>query len=182
MLEKNTERLHELIESPGGHSSLGGVPGDLDRTQIVNLTRVTERFVSELLTLADGGVVDHSSDVTALATAASFAFATSSSTSSSSSSSSSSAPSLAPVTSAAPATVTSSSSSATTGSDRRRQARGASPRLEDSADARTLNYLLSLPVMAPGHTGGGSGASPGGASPRLPDTRPATRSRRTQNT
>jgi hypothetical protein len=48
MLEKNTERLHEYTEQP---------LETMDRTQIVNLTRVTERFLSSLLNSITNGVV-----------------------------------------------------------------------------------------------------------------------------
>jgi ariadne-1 len=49
MLEKNTERLHEYTEQP---------LDAIDRTQVVNLTRVTERFMASLLSTMAGGVVD----------------------------------------------------------------------------------------------------------------------------
>jgi ariadne-1 len=49
MLEKNTERLHEYTEQP---------MEVMDRTQIVNLTRVTERFMASLLGSMSGGHVD----------------------------------------------------------------------------------------------------------------------------
>lgn len=48
MLEKNTERLHEYTEQPM-HT--------LERTQVVNLTRVTEKFMQSLLDSLCGGVV-----------------------------------------------------------------------------------------------------------------------------
>jgi hypothetical protein len=48
MLEKNTERLHEHTEQ---------ALDSLDRTQIVNLTRVTEKFLSSLLNSITNGVV-----------------------------------------------------------------------------------------------------------------------------
>jgi len=49
LLEKNTERLHEYTEQ-----SLEAI----DRAQVVNLTRVTERFMASLLASMTGGVVD----------------------------------------------------------------------------------------------------------------------------
>ena len=49
LLEKNTEKLHEYTEQ-----SLEAI----DRTQVVNLTRVTERFMASLLASMTGGVVD----------------------------------------------------------------------------------------------------------------------------
>lgn len=48
MLEKNTEKLQELIEKP---------IDKIDRTQVVNLTRVTEKFMASLLATMSGGVV-----------------------------------------------------------------------------------------------------------------------------
>eukprot|EP01032_Pedospumella_encystans_P008127 gene8127-9680_t len=48
MLEKNTEKLQEYTEK-----SLD----QIDRTQVVNLTRVTEKFMSSLLASMTGGVV-----------------------------------------------------------------------------------------------------------------------------
>jgi hypothetical protein len=48
MLEKNVERLHEYTEKP---------VNQLDRTQVVNLTRVTEKFLSALLSNMTGGIV-----------------------------------------------------------------------------------------------------------------------------
>jgi len=54
MLEKNTERLQEYTE----------LNLDLiDRTQVVNLTRVTEKFMSSLLASMTGGVVSLDSDL-----------------------------------------------------------------------------------------------------------------------
>lgn len=49
MLEKNTERLHECTE----HNI-----EQMDRTQVVNLTRVTEKFMNSLLSTMSGGIVD----------------------------------------------------------------------------------------------------------------------------
>lgn len=57
LLEKNTEKLHELTEQ-----SLD----TMDRTQVVNLTRVTERFMSHLLASIMDGVVDPTAGVMAL--------------------------------------------------------------------------------------------------------------------
>lgn len=51
MLEKNTERLHEYTERK---------LESIDRTQVVNLTRVTERFMISLLETMSNGVVDSS--------------------------------------------------------------------------------------------------------------------------
>jgi ariadne-1 len=48
MLEKNTERLQEQTELP---------VAKLDRATIVNLARVTEKFMSSLLESLSGGVV-----------------------------------------------------------------------------------------------------------------------------
>lgn len=48
MLEKNTERLQEMLEKPSE---------SLDQAQVVNLTRVTERFMGSLLQSMTGGVV-----------------------------------------------------------------------------------------------------------------------------
>jgi ariadne-1 len=48
MLEKNTEKLHEYTEQP---------LDEIDRTQVVNLTRVTERFMASLLANMMEGVV-----------------------------------------------------------------------------------------------------------------------------
>lgn len=48
MLEKNTEKLQEYTEQK---------LDDLDRTQVVNLTRVTEKFMESLLASTTGGVV-----------------------------------------------------------------------------------------------------------------------------
>jgi len=48
MLEKNTEKLHEYTEQP---------LDTMDRTQVVNLTRVTERFMQSLLSTMSGGGV-----------------------------------------------------------------------------------------------------------------------------
>jgi hypothetical protein len=48
MLEKNVERLHEYTEKP---------ISQIDRTQVVNLTRVTEKFLSSLLQNMTGGIV-----------------------------------------------------------------------------------------------------------------------------
>lgn len=52
LLEKNTERLHECTEL---------AVDKMDRTQVVNLTRVTERFMVNLLESLSGGIVrmDH---------------------------------------------------------------------------------------------------------------------------
>lgn len=55
MLEKNNERLSELTE-------MSDITTDV-RTQIVNLTRVTERFMHSLLDTVVNGVVDVSTDV-----------------------------------------------------------------------------------------------------------------------
>eukprot|EP00600_Ochromonadales_sp_CCMP1393_P003405 CAMPEP_0174990518 /NCGR_PEP_ID=MMETSP0004_2-20121128/21372_1 /TAXON_ID=420556 /ORGANISM="Ochromonas sp., Strain CCMP1393" /LENGTH=664 /DNA_ID=CAMNT_0016244147 /DNA_START=79 /DNA_END=2073 /DNA_ORIENTATION=+ len=62
MLEKNTERLQEYTEKP---------LEEIDRTQVVNLTRVTEKFMASLLASMTGGVVmiDSSDTVTAMAVA-----------------------------------------------------------------------------------------------------------------
>jgi ariadne-1 len=49
LLEKNTEKLHEYTEQ-----ALDAI----DRTQVVNLTRVTERFMASLLASMAGGVVN----------------------------------------------------------------------------------------------------------------------------
>mmetsp|Transcript_26231 Transcript_26231/g.25078 ORF Transcript_26231/g.25078 Transcript_26231/m.25078 type:complete len:353 (-) Transcript_26231:167-1225(-) len=54
LLEKNTEKLHEYTEY-----KLEVV----DRTQVVNLTRVTEKFMASLLTTVVNGVVDISVDI-----------------------------------------------------------------------------------------------------------------------
>ena len=54
LLEKNTEKLHELTEQ-----SLEA----MDRTQVVNLTRVTERFMTHLLSSISDGVVDPTAGV-----------------------------------------------------------------------------------------------------------------------
>ena len=72
MLEKNTEKLHEYTEQPLSM---------LERSQVVNHTRVTERFMSSLLQTMVGGTVSTVEDL----------FVSSSSSSSSSSASSSSA-------------------------------------------------------------------------------------------
>jgi ariadne-1 len=48
MLEKNVEKLHEYTEKP---------ISQLDRTQVVNLTRVTEKFLASLLQSMTGGIV-----------------------------------------------------------------------------------------------------------------------------
>lgn len=48
MLEKNTEKLQEYTEKP---------LDQIDRTQVVNLTRVTEKFMTSLLASMTGGVV-----------------------------------------------------------------------------------------------------------------------------
>ena len=48
MLEKNTERLHEYTERPLEY---------IDRSHVINLTRVTEKFMSSLLATMTGGVV-----------------------------------------------------------------------------------------------------------------------------
>ena len=48
MLEKNTERLHELTEMD---------VNSVDRTEVINLTRVTERFVLSLKECMQGGVI-----------------------------------------------------------------------------------------------------------------------------
>jgi len=48
MLEKNTEKLQEYTEKP---------IDKIDRTQVVNLTRVTEKFMSSLLANIVGGIV-----------------------------------------------------------------------------------------------------------------------------
>lgn len=53
MLEKNTEKLHEYTEQP---------LDQLDRPQVVNLTRVTERFMASLLASMTGGVVSMTDD------------------------------------------------------------------------------------------------------------------------
>jgi ariadne-1 len=45
MLEKNTEKLQEYTEKN---------LDDIDRTQVVNLTRVTEKFMASLLTSMTG--------------------------------------------------------------------------------------------------------------------------------
>ena len=50
MLEKNTERLQEGTENIPLES--------LDRTQVVNMTRVTDRFMTSLLASMQGGVVE----------------------------------------------------------------------------------------------------------------------------
>lgn len=48
MLEKNVEKLHEYTEKP---------VLQVDRTQVVNLTRVTEKFLASLLQSMTGGIV-----------------------------------------------------------------------------------------------------------------------------
>lgn len=48
MLEKNTERLQEYTEQP---------LDTIDRTEVVNLTRVTEKFMASLMGSMSGGVV-----------------------------------------------------------------------------------------------------------------------------
>lgn len=48
MLEKNTERLQEFTEKP---------LDQLNRADVVNLTRVTERFMAGLLASMSGGMV-----------------------------------------------------------------------------------------------------------------------------
>ena len=45
MLEKNTEQLHRHIE----------VSEDVDKTQVINLTRVTDKFLRSVLEEFDGG-------------------------------------------------------------------------------------------------------------------------------
>lgn len=55
MLEKNTERLHEYTEKP---IEL------IDRTQVVNLTRVNEKFLAALLaSMMNGSIIDESLDI-----------------------------------------------------------------------------------------------------------------------
>jgi ariadne-1 len=51
MLEKNTERLHELTEMD---------ITTIDRTEVINLTRVTERFVINLQECMHGGIIQSS--------------------------------------------------------------------------------------------------------------------------
>ncbi len=48
MLEKNTEKLHEYTEKP---------VETLDRTEVVNLARVTDKFMQSLLQNMAGGIV-----------------------------------------------------------------------------------------------------------------------------
>jgi ariadne-1 len=48
MLEKNTERLHEVSEQE---------IKDVDRTQVINLTRITEKFMSSLMDTMGGGSI-----------------------------------------------------------------------------------------------------------------------------
>lgn len=64
MLEKHTEKLQEHTEKGGGGGGGAGVynapspyGGGEERTMVVNLTRVTERFLSALLSVMTGGVV-----------------------------------------------------------------------------------------------------------------------------
>jgi ariadne-1 len=52
MLEKNTEELQQQTEKS---------MDQIDRTQVVNLTRVTEKFMQSLLCSMQGGIVDSSS-------------------------------------------------------------------------------------------------------------------------
>jgi len=59
MLEKNTDTLHEFTEKP---------LEDIDRTKVVNLTRVTERFASSLLSSIIGGVVQSDEEITKIRT------------------------------------------------------------------------------------------------------------------
>lgn len=53
MLEKNTDLLHELTEQSVEVS---------DRTQIINLTRVTSKFMESLLESMKNGIVESSVD------------------------------------------------------------------------------------------------------------------------
>jgi len=53
MLEKNTDLLHELTEKSVEVS---------DRTQIINLTRVTSKFMESLLESMKNGVVESSAE------------------------------------------------------------------------------------------------------------------------
>ena len=48
MLEKNTERLHECTEQK---------VLDIDRSQVINLTRVTEKFMASLMESMNGGII-----------------------------------------------------------------------------------------------------------------------------
>jgi hypothetical protein len=83
MLEKNVERLHEYTEKP---------ISQIDRTQVVNLTRVTEKFLSSLLQNMTGGIVRLDEASLQLAAVGDTVGGTSSSSSSSASSSISTTP------------------------------------------------------------------------------------------